>query len=220
MRTLYLFLDISGDYAFTPSGSKYLVFTSLCCEDTAPGVLEAQALKHDLIATGQDLYRFHACDDNKRVRRRVFQLIANLSHARVDSLVIEKTKVNPSLYRLSKLYPTMIRYLLQYPFDPRGLDVSKFDCILVFLDRETANSNEKRAAIAAIKRWLKQLPTSAPFYLCMHSSCSHPYLQFADYASWAIFRRWERGDHEAFQTIQHLVSSEYPIFAGGTKHWY
>jgi hypothetical protein len=41
------------------------------------------------------------------------------------------------------------------------------------------------------------------------SADSDPCIQVADYANWAIQRRWEQGDPSAHKQIGHLIRSEY-----------
>lgn len=42
----------------------------------------------------------------------------------------------------------------------------------------------------------------------------------ADYANWAIFRKWERADDEFHRTLAPAIRSEFNIFAGGTTTYY
>ena len=82
--------------------------------------------------------------------------------------------------------------------------------------------NRKRKAIEkALKQVLKEmLPTTAPYRIMHHASKAHHGLQIADYLNWAIYRKWEHGDPESFDTISKLVRSEYDIFQTGTRYYY
>ncbi len=133
---------------------------------------------------------------------------------------MEKSKVDPKLRPLNRFYPTMIEYLLQYPFDPRGIDVTRFDKVLIFMDRESARVREKEALMKAVKLSLARHLRGVPYTLSMHSSASHPYLQIVDYCSWAVYVKWERGELRPFNQIKNLVRSEFLIYQNKKAKWY
>ncbi len=220
MNYLYVFIDVSGNYDFSPAGTMSIVITSTLCSDINPGVLELYALKHEVIDQGIDIEYFHAAEDRQPVRDRVFNVISGLTHLRIDSIIVEKSKIDPSLRPLNKLYPTMVEYLLQYPFDPRGIDVTRFDKVLIFMDRESARVREKEALTKAVKLSLTRHLRGVPYTLSMHSSASHPYLQIVDYCSWAVYVKWERGEIRPFNQIKNLVRSEFLIYQNKKAKWY
>jgi hypothetical protein len=220
MNYLYVFIDVSGNYDFSPAGTMSIVITSTVCSDINPGVLELYAVKHEVIDQGIDIEYFHAAEDRQPVRDRVFNVISGLTNIRIDSIIVEKSKVDPSLRPLNRLYPTMVEYLLQYPFDPRGIDVTRFDKVLIFMDRESARPREKEALTKAVKLSLARHSRGVPYALSMHSSASHPYLQIVDYCSWAVYVKWERGELRPFNQIKNLVKSEFLIYQNKKAKWY
>lgn len=221
-RYLYVFIDESGNYDFSPSGTIFWIITALITTDIRPAFVELYDLKHELIDQGIDIERFHASEDRQSVRDRVFPIIARLDpkRARVDSVVVEKRKTAPSLQRLSKFYPMMVESLLKYPFHPRGIDVKRYSKVLVFLDRATSTKAKREILKKAIKQGLKPYLGNIPHMICMHQSASHHYLQMVDYLSWAIYVKWERGEFRPHRTVKHLIRSEFPIFRHGYKNWY
>ena len=220
MNYLYVFIDVSGNYDFSPAGTMSIVITSTLCSDINPGVLELYAVKHEVIDQGIDIEYFHAAEDRQPVRDRVFNVISGLTHLRIDSIIVEKSKVDPKLRPLNRFYPTMVEYLLQYPFDPRGIDVTRFDRVLIFMDRESARAREKEALTKAVKLSLAHHLRGVPYTLSMHSSASHPYLQIVDYCSWAVYVKWERGEIRPFNQIKNLVRSEFLIYQNKKAKWY
>ena len=220
MSYLYVFIDVSGNYDFSPTGTMSMVITSTLCSDINPGVLELYAVKHEVIDQGIDIEYFHAAEDRQPIRDRVFNVVSGLSHLRIDSIIVDKSKVDPDLRPLNKFYPTMVEYLLQYPFDPRGIDVTRFDKVLIFMDRESARAREREALIKAVKISLSRHTQGVPYTLSMHSSASHPYLQIVDYCSWAVYVKWERGEMRPFNQIKNLVRSEFLIYQNKKAKWY
>lgn len=217
---MYVFIDESGNYDFSLGGTTYWTLTSLLTTDVNPGVMELYELKHRIIDLGTDIEYFHASEDRQAVRDEVFPILANLDRVRVDSVIVEKRKVAPSIRPLNRFYPMMMRYLLQYHLDSRGLDVTKFDKVLIFVDRARVSKSQQEALKKAIKPHLKSCLSGVPYEICMHASMSHPYLQLVDYANWAIYVKWERGEIRPYNSIRHLVASEFLIFAGGYIDWY
>lgn len=220
MNYLYVFIDVSGNYDYSPTGTMNLVITSTLCTDINPGVLELYAVKHEVIDQGIDLEYFHAAEDRQPVRAKVFDVISGLTHLRIDSIIVEKSKVDPNLRPPNKFYPIMVEYLLQYPFDSRGIDVTRFDKVLIFMDRESTRAKEKDAITKAVKLSLARHLRGVPYALSMHSSASHPYLQIVDYCSWALYVKWERGETRPFNKIKNLVSSEFLIYRNKKAKWY
>ena len=217
---MYVFIDVSGNYDYSPTGTMSLVITSTLCTDINPGVLELYAVKHEVIDQGIDLEYFHAAEDRQPVREKIFDIISGLTHLRIDSIIVEKSKVDPNLRPLNKFYPTMVEYLLQYPFHPRGIDITRFDKVLIFMDRESTRAKEKDAITKAVKLYLARHLRGVPYALSMHSSASHPYLQIVDYCSWALYVKWERGETRPFNKIKNLVSSEFLIYRNKKAKWY
>lgn len=220
MEYLHVFIDESGNYDFSPKGTKYLVITSLVATDIGPAVLELYKLKHDLINSGTDIEYFHAAEDRQVVRNGVFDVLSGLSNIRVDCVVVEKRKTAPSVRPLHRFYPMMVENLLKYPFDQRGMNISSFDRVFIFLDRASARRKDQEALKKGVKLHLARHLANVPYIICMHSSASHPYLQVVDYISWAVYIKWERGEDRPYEMIRHFVRSEFPIFQHGRIDWY
>lgn len=217
---LYVFIDESGNYDFSRTGTKYWVATSLLITDMTQALVPLCDLKHHIIDLGTDIEKFHASEDRQAVRDMVFPIIGGLQNVRVDSVVVEKRKTAPSIRPLPRFYPMMIESLLKYPFDARGIDVSRFRKVFIFMDRASARASEREALKKAVKAYLAKHLRGVPYVICMHDSASHHCLQIVDYLCWAIYVKWERGEVRPYQTIRHLVQSEFPIFDHGYMDWY
>lgn len=51
-------------------------------------------------------------------------------------------------------------------------------------------------------------------------SAADPCLQIADYCTWAIQRKWERGDDRSYRVIADRITREYDLWRHGTTHHY
>lgn len=215
----YLFLDEGGNFDFSPTGTRYFVLTSVATRRPFPAHGPLDDFKHDCLEFGLDTEYFHCADDNPRVRRRVFDLIAaNLDSLRIDCLVVEKPKAGPALREDKRFYPEMLGHLLKYVI-PRELRNSVDEVIVI---TDTIPIQKKRQAVEkAIKRALSSmLPAGMRYRILHHASRSHYGLQVADYCNWAVFRKWQKDDVEFYDRIKSAVRSEFDIFRSGTRHYY
>ena len=80
MAYLYVFIDESGNYDFSPTGTRHWVLTSAMTDDVHPGVVDLYDLKHKLIDQGTNLEYFHAAEDRQAVRDEVFGIIKQLTN--------------------------------------------------------------------------------------------------------------------------------------------
>lgn len=175
--------------------------------------------KHDCLEFGLDKEYFHCAEDNPRVRRRVFELIAgHLDSLCIDSLIVEKRKTGPSLRDDRRFYPEMLGYLLKYVL-PREVEAGAREVIVI---TDTLPVQKKRRAIEkAIQQALaKMLPPGMRYRILHHASRSHYGLQVADYCCWAVFRKWQRGETEFCDLLKPALRSEFDIFRTGTRFYY
>lgn len=215
----YLFLDEGGNFDFSPTGTRHFVLTSVATRRPFPAHGPLDDFKHDCLEYGLDTEYFHCADDNLRVRRRVFELIAaNMDSLRIDCLVVEKPKTGPALREDKRFYPEMLGHLLKFVI-PRELKHSVDEVIVI---TDTIPIQKKRQAVEkAIKGALAaMLPAGMRYRILHHASRSHYGLQVADYCNWAVFRKWQKGETEFYDQIKPAVRSEFDIFRTGTKYYY
>ncbi len=215
----YLFLDEGGNFDFSPTGTRYFILTSVATRRPFPAQASLDNYKHDCLEFGLDTEYFHCSDDNTRVRRKVFELIArHLDSLRIDCLIVEKPKIEPALRDDKRFYPEMLGYLLRDVI-PREIS-NGVDEVIVITD--TIPIQKKRQAIEkAIKGALaKMLPVGMRYRILHHASRSHYGLQIADYCNWAVFRKWQKGEVEFYDLIKPAVKSEFEIFRTETTLYY
>jgi hypothetical protein len=84
----------------------------------------------------------------------------------------------------------------------------------------TIGTNKRRRAVrlgiedvmdqVSAKRW------EVAFWPCESDPC----LQVADYVTWAVQRKWEKGDTRSYDLIKPKIATEYDIFQFGRKFYY
>lgn len=217
---LYIFIDESGNWDFSSSSSKYLIFGGLSLYDPSQLTKNLLSLKHKLNYKGRDLQRFHASEDRQAVRNQVFEVLRQ-HQFETDFVIVEKRKTNPTLQDMTKLYPKVAMILLEYIFRRyrwRVTDRTEINKIIIFTD--TLQRKKREAIEKALKKGVKQTLGQIDFNIYHHTSYSHFGLQSVDYCTWAVFRKWERNDYRSYNLISGKIESEFDIFRKGKTKYY
>lgn len=175
--------------------------------------------RYDLIENGLNIEYFHASSDRQEVRNQVFDGIAmHLKNLRIDSVIVEKSKVGPALRPVEKFYPKMLGYLLRYVISKIGLrDTSE----LIVVTDQIPIKKSREAIIKAVRKVLTEmLPEGVNYRILHHDSKSNVGLQIADYCNWAIYRKWAREDERSYRLISEAIKSEFDIFRLGRRNYY
>jgi len=64
------------------------------------------------------------------------------------------------------------------------------------------NKKESLAVNVTIKSECQQYLNGVPFRVMHHTGDSNYWIQIADYCSWAINRKWEHGETEAYDLLR------------------
>jgi hypothetical protein len=234
-KTLFIFLDESGNLDFSPKGSRFWSLTALCTFEPVHGRESLLHLRYGLADEGIGLECFHAAEDKQEIRDRVFECIHLMPDKfQVHAIIAEKRKTHPSLYRRhilkksgkklgmklvrdeSPFYDRVCRVLLRYIFDlPRFSYAEKIVVVL-----SSIFNKEKHSAIeGTLKSYLKEC-TKKPFAIYFHQNKADLNCQIADYCGWAIAIKWERQEFRSYKLVAPRVRSEFEIFRTGTKYFY
>ncbi|MBN2019196.1 MAG: DUF3800 domain-containing protein [Sedimentisphaerales bacterium] len=217
---LYIFLDEGGNFDFSSNGTKKFTITAVSMTRPFTFYEAFTSLKYDLIEEDLDLEYFHAAEDRQNVRGKVFEIISDhLPNIRIDTVVVDKRKTNPSFREVDKFYPKMLGYLLRYLCTPENL--SKYSAVIVTTDAIPVKKKRK-AVEKAIKIVLSEVmkPIGKHYRVLHHASKSGFGLQVADYCNWAIYRKWEIQDMRSYGLINSRIKSEFDIFESGQTLYY
>ena len=230
-KTLFLFIDESGNFDFSPKGTKYFVLTALATFDPLMKREELIRLRYELLASGTDQEYFHATEDMQKVRDQVFEILSKIdSTFEIHSVVAQKNKAHSSLYKEQYqkgdkmitritgigLYEKMCQTLLQYIFEGKK---EKVDRVVVLLGSLFVGERRK-SLLQTLKSFLKSSFSGTPFEIYCHSSSADLNCQLADYCCWAISVRRERGEERPYKIIKSRIKSEFEIFRTGTTEYY
>lgn len=213
---VFLFFDESGNFDFSTQGTPYVVFGALTTRDPAPLLRPLSDLRYSLIASGIEIEAFHATEDKQIVRNQVFAIIKAVGGFEFDAVIVEKRKVHPDLYDVTRFYPQFAYHLLSRVF-ARYPDEG--ERIVVITDSLPVKKT-KQAIEKGFKLYIRQNLPSRVFTILHHASPSHACLQAADYCTWAVYRKWRDSELRPYSEIKHLLHSEVDILAKETQHFY
>lgn len=217
--TVYIFVDEAGDMDFSPKGSKHYMFNFLV--KTRPFQLHEYIAnyRYELLERNLDptldkvlnIEAFHACEDNKYIRQKMFETISTFTKEAVQvySYILEKPKVNPDKRKENSVFYVDNLTLATTQL----LDKIKIDRnFIIITDRLPLQAN-KSALIKALKKGIKQYLRAngkvLRYSIHHHCSASSSNLQIIDYIGWAINRKYEQGDPSYYEMIkQYLLEEE------------
>lgn len=218
MARLYLFADEAGDFAFKrgPNISRYFIVCSIALPscDIGDRLLE---LRRELVWERRKLGDFfHATTDTQFVRDRVFALIA-AQDFRVDATIMEKSKAQPQVRTTKDRF-----YKIGWHYHFK--DISRFligpSTELMVTAASIATKREQVVFTEAVTDVVFQSTAAIPWRTSFWSAQTDPCLQIADYCTWAIQRKWERGDTRSYDLIKPKIRREFDLWRNGTQHYY
>jgi len=187
--TLFVYVDESGNFDFSPSGTKHFVMTAFITTDPILSANRIARLKYFLLSQGVSIPNFHASEDSQRVRDQVVQQISKLKDVSAYTLWMKKDNLPIRHKSTSGIYEFMgleLARLAAAEATIRGAEsvVLVFDKSLIF--------REEQAFLSKSKAILAQL--SHPFHIYFHNVSKDFNGQIADYIAWSQYVALERSE--------------------------
>lgn len=219
MATLHIHLDESGNFDFSPTGSRYYVFAAAWTYTPHPLASKLTQLRFQLLKDGHNLQAFHATEDKQEHRNNVIATMVSEQEWKYVAIVVEKAKVNPSIRQAQQFYPEFASMALRFIF--RGVIGQETSKVMVYTDLIPI-SNHRKAVEKTIKlACQKDLPHGVGFLIYHHDKKSNNWLQVVDYCSWAVFRKWERQDDRTYNRLRpRLAKTELDVMEKGNVFYY
>lgn len=215
---IYIFVDEAGDLDFTPKGSKYYMFSFLIKQRPFKLHESIASYRYALLernldpqnTTTLDIEAFHACEDNKHIRKRLFELIGTFDKERIKiyAYILEKPKVIPQkTAQKHSFYAYNLTFAIK-----RLLDRIKISKNFIVITDRLPVQQQKNRQIGAIKSginaYIKDKKLNLRYAIFHHCSASSVNLQIVDYINWAIFRKYERNDTAFYRQISKYILDE------------
>ena len=204
MSAINLYLDEAGNFDFGPNGTRWLIVVCVNLPWSPGRIARLADLRYTLLKEGFALEYFHASEDNRHVRRRVLEVIAEiLPHGAISAYVIEKSKLPPHLQNPEKFYPEFMGPLIKNEVNGMSMPIFSFSDALPVV--------RKRKAIekSVISELLHRVSGRGPHVFLHHASKSNFDLQIADYCCWAIWRAYARDDSEPITLLKNALKNVY-----------
>lgn len=223
LPTLHIHTDESGNFDFSPRGSRYYVFAAAWTYYPVALAAGITRLRFEQIKAGhgESLSSFHACEDSPWLRERVISTLLSYTPWSFAALVVEKAKVNPANYDPPHFYPKFLSMVLRFIL--RGRVRPGTSQILIYTDTlPMAQKKQAKAVQVAIKASCQREQLDIPFHVLNHRRESNAWLQVADYCCWSVCRKWEHGNSDAYDRLRvRLAATEIdPMSRGdGTKYY-
>ena len=201
------FLDESGNFDFTPKGTRHFVLSAVYTTAPTASAAVMQQLKYDLIAEGSTDLEFHASDNRHATRDRVTACIRSLGGViGVHTVWCEKRLGAPAQRDESALLGLLASNMAAWL---AGQSAASSQQLVMMFDSVLTGRQEK-AFHSTVKPALKAL--RVPFRMLFHPVKSDLNGQVADYFSWSCFRLLESGDGRAVDDLAGVPWSQVNVF--------
>lgn len=206
-KTIYLFIDESGNFDFSNKGTKYFVLTSLVTSKPSLKRYQFLNLKYKLLKLGTNLEFFHATEDKQFVRDKVFSILNKFENdIIVNSVIIDKIKTKMKHHDSNLFYRETSRVLLYEIFE----EVRQEEVNNVVVVLGAIFTRDKQAQIQKVLKEHIKSNFSVPFEIYFHKSQSDINSQLADYFGWAIYVKFEKSEIRPFNLIKGIIKSTNP----------
>lgn len=203
-------MDESGDLGFSARSSKWFVFTIAITHDKRALERIIKKVWKPLKKKHKHLGELHAYHADDVTRSRTLKKLAEVEDLKVVCIILNKEKVYVDLQNQKNyLYNYTANILLGRLHNKEILDSSK--SIELYIDRK----DTKKSLTENLIKYLEDSMTNRrgdELNITLHASHENKSLQAVDFISWAIFRKYERGDYEFYELIKERIADERLLF--------
>ena len=206
----YIFLDESGDLGFKETSSKWFLFTIAITNNRRTLEKVIKRARNALLKNQRNVSELHAYHASDSTRKRVLKELSKIDDLKIFCTILNKKKVYADLQNQKNyLYNYTANILLDRLHSEAIIDLD--EPLYLCVDRKDTNKNIRQNFEQYIERSLKEKRLGI---VSMESKASHSdkSLQATDFLSWAIFRKYERGDCQYYEIIKSKIIEESLLF--------
>jgi hypothetical protein len=206
----YIFLDESGDLGFKPTSSKWFIFTIVLTNNHRKIEKAVKKIREGLKKKYKKVNELHAYHAQPIVREKMLKLLAANKDLKVLCVVLNKKKVYVDLQNQKNyLYNYTANILLDRLHNKKLINTD--EPIELYIDQKDTNkfirnNFEKYLIDNFNKRGSEQVNIK------IKPSHTEKCLQAVDFISWAIFRKYEKGDYSYYELIKDNIIGENLLF--------
>lgn len=205
----FIFMDESGDLGFGKKSSKWFMFTLVASNDKRALDRVTKKVWRPLKKKHQKLGELHAYHANSVTRMRMLRKLNEVDDLKILCIVLNKQKVYVDLQNQKNyLYNYTANILLDRLHQKGFLQNGNVE---LYVDRK----DTKKSLTENFTNYLESSMTKRgqKMQVTLHASHENRSLQAVDFISWAVFRKYERGDFEYYELIKDKIVDERLLFA-------
>jgi len=207
----YIFLDESGDLGFKPASSKWFLFTIVLTNNHRRIEKVVRKVKEGMRKSKRKrVHELHAYDSTQAVKLKMLRLLAKEKDLKILSIILNKKKVHVDFENQKNyLYNYTANVLLELLHSKKIIDID--EPIFLYIDQKDTNKNIRDNFEKYLKdNFVKK--GNGKVVIKIKPSHSERCLQAVDFASWAIFRKYEKGEYEYYEIIKDKIIEENVIY--------
>lgn len=206
----YIFLDESGDLGFKEQSSKWFLFTVVVIDNKRELEKIIKKVRKTLKKKHKNLNELHSYHSDEITRKRILKKLAELNDLKVFCVVLNKKKVYVDLQNQKNyLYNYTANILLDRLHNKEIISSDKY--INICIDRKDTKKKIRENFENYLSHELKSR-RNGNFEIVLKGSHEEKSLQAVDFISWAIFRKYERGDYDYYEIIKNKIVGENLLF--------
>lgn len=207
---VYVFLDESGDLGFKITSSKWFLFTMAVSQDQKCLDRVVRKYRQHLRKKYKRIGELHANRADYIMRRQLLKLLAEVKDLKVLCVILNKHKVYSDLQNQKNYLYNYAANILMDRLHNKNLLTDK-EPIELLVDRKDTNKNLRRNFIDYLTQGMK-VRREGGFKIELKASHESKAIQAVDFISWAIFRKYEKGDFEFYEIIKSKIIEETLLF--------
>ena len=207
----YIFLDESGDLGFKKNkrSSRFFVVTIIFSEDKRPLEKIARRVHKGLAKKYKKIGTLHAHREEPNIRRKVLRQLHEIDCS-ILAIVLDKNKVFTKMEdEKVVLYNYITNILLGNFFNKKPIPTNRI-VSLIASQRETNKFFNKN--FQDYVRQQAKMKHGTVINVTIATPEQEFALQIVDFASWAIFRKYESNDDSYFNIIKSKIIDEALLY--------
>lgn len=205
-----MFLDESGDLGFGNRSSKWFLFTLAIVDSERSLEKVIKKVWRTIRKKHRHLGELHAYHEKDATRTRVLQMLAEIDSLKIVTIILNKKKVHLDLQdQKNYLYNYTANIVLDRLINTNL--INKDQHISLVVDRKDTKKNLRENFISYITSAMLRRDHKK-FEMTLTASHEDRCLQAVDFISWAIFRKYEKGDFEFYEIIKSKIIDEKLLF--------
>ena len=207
----YIFLDESGDLGFKKTSSKWFLFTIALTSEQRSLERITKKIWRNLRKKYKRIGELHAYHADNTTRSRMLKSLNELKDLKVMCIILNKQKVYVDLQNQKNYLYNYTANVLLERLHASGIIKDK-ESLHLYIDSKDTKKTLRENFIDYLTSSMKKR-RDCHFEVQLHASHENKSLQAVDFISWAIFRKYERGDFEFYEMIKSKIIDERLLFA-------